>query len=724
MTVDTSDWPNNGVVIEDPTAEPSITDLQMTGSLEVNGTLAASYKFVGGKGEQTDKSLYSWGTKGQTIAAVSTSKDVVVTSGTVPGYKILGTDVGKVMELSVLAKNGLGVVAKKIVTVDTSDWPNNGVVIDPVVVPYIKDLSIALKAGESFVVGSTLEATYKFDPLTGERTNKSNYLWGTQNTAIEIKTKGKPVDANGNVQSYKILLDDVGKAIELSVQAKNTLVSNNVPVTVDTSAWDNGGVVTIADADITSSLNVGNGAIANDISTNTIQAKVFHTSSGGALKNIPVTFTVVGEATFVGGGKTLYTTTDTSGTAKADLVSTKYGDNQVTAMVNKKIELKGLSSFIKELKIVASSIKESLKYTVGQAKRVDTLFDVEAGSEGVIYSVDQLPEGFSFDSEKNALTFESSSFAFAQDLTVNATDNGGQFVSAKINIQVLNAPITIASVIPQQLQINVQPAVYKPLTLVQGTGLPPYTYESDFDFKNYGLTFSTENGQVSGMPTAGLFEKKVLFKVKDANGVYSAPVAVIYSIFDAVVSSEPQSLTTLTPAPLFTPIKSNGGVLSYQRYSYIGQLPSGLIYKDGNVTGTPDVTNAADSTVQKVTFSLTQNGIVKSTTVNYSVSKFITGILTTGDYGDAKNYCQGMGARLPTKVELKQIYNKNKTSTDGFMCSVYGWPLKNQCGGTEDWYWTSDLEANSGYPYLINMRTEAEATHSIPRDTHNARCIK
>lgn len=65
-------------------------------------------------------------------------------------------------------------------------------------------------------------------------------------------------------------------------------------------------------------------------------------------------------------------------------------------------------------------------------------------------------------------------------------------------------------------------------------------------------------------------------------------------------------------------------------------------------------------------------------------------------WSTAENYCQSRGARLPTRDELQQLF-VNATSAnvaDGGqanteMCSLYGWPLGGQCGGSYNDYWSS-----------------------------------
>ncbi|MCU6172563.1 hypothetical protein, partial [Enterobacter bugandensis] len=58
-------------------------------------------------GNAQDKSAYAWGYEGATGTAVADGQSVT-TTGQVPARPLTTADVGKVMELSVMAKNGAG----------------------------------------------------------------------------------------------------------------------------------------------------------------------------------------------------------------------------------------------------------------------------------------------------------------------------------------------------------------------------------------------------------------------------------------------------------------------------------------------------------------------------------------------------------------------------------------------------------------------------------------
>lgn len=95
-------------MVLEPHGVPAVTDLKLSGKLEVGGVLKGSYTFNAEKGDTTDHSLYLWGTKGTTESHVATDGQVVTTSGEAGEYTLKADDAGKVMELAVLATNGKG----------------------------------------------------------------------------------------------------------------------------------------------------------------------------------------------------------------------------------------------------------------------------------------------------------------------------------------------------------------------------------------------------------------------------------------------------------------------------------------------------------------------------------------------------------------------------------------------------------------------------------------
>ncbi|MFM5429180.1 hypothetical protein ACET60_05725 [Aeromonas veronii] len=113
-----------GVIGVDATAAPIISELTMGGGLQLGQNLSATYAFNPNGGDLTDKSTYVWGRVGTTASSVA-GGNVVSAPQTVDNYLLTSTDVGEVVELSVQAKNNLGIVGN-IETVTSSSLPDGG----------------------------------------------------------------------------------------------------------------------------------------------------------------------------------------------------------------------------------------------------------------------------------------------------------------------------------------------------------------------------------------------------------------------------------------------------------------------------------------------------------------------------------------------------------------------------------------------------------------------
>ncbi|WP_447884865.1 inverse autotransporter beta domain-containing protein, partial [Serratia fonticola] len=159
LTVDTSMSPDqgndssggNGGQIIDLSASPAVSKLTLNGKREFGSALNATYEFKAQKGDTVDKSVYAWGYQGVTESVVDTSGIEVTDPGKVGSYVITQNDAGRVLEVSVQAKNGSGVKGN-IETVntnmsssegnDTSGGGNGGTIVDPSVAPEILNLSV------------------------------------------------------------------------------------------------------------------------------------------------------------------------------------------------------------------------------------------------------------------------------------------------------------------------------------------------------------------------------------------------------------------------------------------------------------------------------------------------------------------------------------------------------------------------------------------------------
>jgi len=67
-------------------------------------------------------------------------------------------------------------------------------------------------------------------------------------------------------------------------------------------------------------------------------------------------------------------------------------------------------------------------------------------------------------------------------------------------------------------------------------------------------------------------------------------------------------------------------------------------------------------------------------------------------WSSAQNDCVSKGARLPTSIELVQLFaSATGSSANTEMCSKYGWPLNAACGGGDNHYWTSNAGNVTGH---------------------------
>ncbi|EKP0261431.1 hypothetical protein JFQ93_002727 [Aeromonas sobria] len=82
-----------------------------------------------------------------------------------------------------------------------------------------------------------------------------------------------------------------------------------------------------------------------------------------------------------------------------------------------------------------------------------------------------------------------------------------------------------------------------------------------------------------------------------------------------------------------------------------------------------------------------------------SIDDFIKPETRSLKWADASRHCESMNARLPLAQELRDLYTKTTSGIsspkNSAMCDIHGWPLDRQCGGSRDWYWTSEDSSGS-----------------------------
>ncbi|WP_367300382.1 inverse autotransporter beta domain-containing protein [Hafnia alvei] len=235
---------------------PVISGLIMSGKLALGEQLSGHYQFDSNSGNAQDASLYQWGNKGQTTGL--NGAETIVTSGSVPGYTLVASDVGQVKELSVQARNGVETLGNTLtVTTAPGDSGNNtegggegGAIVDETAAPSISDVTISGKLS----LGEALSGRYTFVPHTGNTTDTSEYQWGVEGTTASVVDNGggKAITQSGVVPSYTLQSSDAGQVLEVSVRAKNAadVYGNSATVTTaqtgggnNTEGGGEGGVI-------------------------------------------------------------------------------------------------------------------------------------------------------------------------------------------------------------------------------------------------------------------------------------------------------------------------------------------------------------------------------------------------------------------------------------------------------------------------------------------------
>ncbi|MBI6550723.1 inverse autotransporter beta domain-containing protein [Xenorhabdus lircayensis] len=261
-TVDGTAMKKETVIEFDENKAPSVSGLQLEGGLHVNGVLHALYQFDAKDGNTTDRSFYAWGEKGTTakqvmalaeaagvkepvewvqkngegrVAAGATGQDRVK-------YTVENSDIGKVLEVSVLAANEANLRAKAPQTTDVTDPQANkgitggngqGGVADPKAKPGIEQIVLS---GE-LEINQPLTARYTFNANGGDATDLSQFAWHEKDTPV---TKYEPVPDKTGTLTTNLKPEDAGKTIAITVKPINGDHEAGDPKTVDTGMTDTG----------------------------------------------------------------------------------------------------------------------------------------------------------------------------------------------------------------------------------------------------------------------------------------------------------------------------------------------------------------------------------------------------------------------------------------------------------------------------------------------------
>lgn len=188
-----------GAVIN-PAAIPSISDLKISGDLKLGSTLTAEYAFNANSGFEVDASLVKWGVEGQTQSLADTGKPLDQT------YTLVESDVGLILEASILPRNGGGVSG--VVQTVSAKLP---VVSENL----IKNVSIVSTNtnGYPYTGGQTLTVNYTYENAERENDDRVIIQWYRNDFPIQ----------NATNQSYKLNeSEDISSTIKVSVLQKSS----------------------------------------------------------------------------------------------------------------------------------------------------------------------------------------------------------------------------------------------------------------------------------------------------------------------------------------------------------------------------------------------------------------------------------------------------------------------------------------------------------------------
>ena len=96
----------------------------------------------------------------------------------------------------------------------------------------------------------------------------------------------------------------------------------------------------------------------------------------------------------------------------------------------------------------------------------------------------------------------------------------------------------------------------------------------------------------------------------------------------------------------------------------------------------------------------------------------------------AEAYCKAKvpSARLPTKAELEYVFLSATSATvagefNTEMCTVHGWPLFRECGGSNGTYWSS-TPYGTGNHYYVSLNSGAANSLNGDSTTIQVACVR
>lgn len=250
-------------------------------------------------------------------------------------------------------------------------------------------------------------------------------------------------------------------------------------------------------------------------------------------------------------------------------------------------------------------------HTAGNTRNISLA--ATGGTAPLTYTPGSLPSGASFSAGQLSInTTVASSFNFS----LQVSDANGATASQTYSVTVSPA-LTISD---QTLPQGVVGQPYSATLAATGGRAPLSWSTSAITLSNYGLTYNSSSGAISGTPTDRTFmPESITVTVTDANGI-SATALATFSIINNIVIS-PSTLPAATQGTPYSAVISASGSASAS-YSFTGTLPAGLSLQSHSsltsrtVSGTPNATGTFNFSVT-ATDTFSQSGSTNlSLTIN------------------------------------------------------------------------------------------------------------